>query len=96
MIRRLFMKCVHLRITGRVQGVFYRASAQDEARRLGLVGWVRNLPDGGVEAVAQGTNDQVDAFVEWCKKGPKFAVVTGIDVREEGLEDGLVGFEIRH
>lgn len=89
------MKCVHLLISGRVQGVFYRASAYDEGRRLGLSGWVRNLPDGRVEALAQGPEKDVNAFVEWCRKGPPFASVTKIDVAEEDLNQGLTGFEIR-
>ncbi|MEZ0329842.1 MAG: acylphosphatase [Dissulfuribacterales bacterium] len=89
------MKCVHLLISGRVQGVFYRASAYDEGRRLGLSGWVRNLPDGRVEALAQGSEKDVNAFVEWCRNGPPLARVTKIDVTEEDLNQGLTGFEIR-
>lgn len=89
------MKCVHLLISGRVQGVFYRASAHEEGRRLGLVGWVRNLPDGRVEAVAQGSEKDVDDFIEWCRKGPPLARVANIDVSEEGLNSSLTGFEIR-
>lgn len=89
------MKCVHLLISGRVQGVFYRASAHEEGRRLGLAGWVRNLPDGRVEAVVQGPEKDVNAFVEWCRKGPPLAQVTKIDVLEEELNQDLMGFEIR-
>lgn len=89
------MKCVHLLISGRVQGVFYRASAHEEGRRLGLVGWVRNLPDGRVEAVAQGHEKDVDAFVEWCRNGPPLARVTKIDITEKNLETDLTDFAIR-
>lgn len=73
----------HLLVTGTVQGVFFRASAADEARRLGLTGWVRNLPDGSVEAVAEGPRAQVDAFVAWCHRGPPAAQVSGVTVRTD-------------
>lgn len=69
------MKRVHLVIAGRVQGVFYRASARGEAQRLGLTGWVRNREDGAVEAVAEGPDEKVDAFVAWCRRGPPAARV---------------------
>lgn len=65
-------------VTGRVQGVFFRASAMEEAQRLGLLGFVRNLPDGSVEAVVEGERVQVDAFVAWCRQGPPNAQVAEI------------------
>lgn len=65
-------------VTGRVQGVFFRASAMEEAQRLGLLGFVRNLPDGSVEAVAEGERAQVDAFIAWCRTGPPNAQVTDV------------------
>jgi len=67
-------------ISGMVQGVFFRASARDEARRLGLTGWVRNRHDGKVEAVAEGARDRVEAFVSWCRKGPPSARVRDVTV----------------
>jgi acylphosphatase len=70
-----------LYITGRVQGVFYRASAQQEAMRLGLVGEIRNLPDGNVEAVVEGLKDRIEEFIEWCKEGPPAAQVENVRVR---------------
>ncbi len=70
-----------LYITGRVQGVFYRASAQQEAMRLGLVGEIRNLPDGNVEAVVEGIKDRIEEFIEWCKEGPPAAQVENVRVR---------------
>ncbi len=73
-------KEVHLNIFGRVQGVFYRAEAQEKAQELGLKGWVKNLPDGSVEALAQGPEDSLREFIEWCKKGPAQANVTNIEV----------------
>jgi acylphosphatase len=70
-----------LLISGRVQGVFYRASAQQEAMRLGLAGEIRNLPDGRVEAVVEGPKERVEEFIEWCKRGPPSAEVEHVRVR---------------
>ena len=74
--------CVHLRIRGRVQGVFFRANARNEATRLGLSGWVRNMPDGSVEALAHGPAAAVADFVDWCAEGPPSARVDSVE-REE-------------
>jgi acylphosphatase len=85
-------------VRGRVQGVGFRASAAHEARRLGLDGWVRNLPDGSVELEASGTPAAVDALVAWLGQGPRGARVTGVDVHEVAATDELQrgdGFEIR-
>ena len=62
-------------VSGRVQGVSYRASTADEARRLGLVGWVKNRADGTVELEAEGTSDRIDALLAWCQHGPPAARV---------------------
>jgi acylphosphatase len=70
-----------LLVTGRVQGVFYRASAQEEGLRLGLAGEVRNLPDGSVEAIVEGERRVVDEFTAWCRRGPPAARVEGVSVR---------------
>lgn len=74
------MPTVHLSISGKVQGVFYRATARDVAERLGLTGWVRNTREGGVEARVSGSSQQIEAFVDWCRKGPPKAVVTKVSV----------------
>jgi len=74
---------LRVRITGRVQGVFFRESTRKEAQRLGVQGWVRNLDDGSVEAVVQGPAAEVDAFVEWCHRGPQLARVDAVTVSEE-------------
>jgi acylphosphatase len=68
-------------VSGRVQGVFYRASAQQEAMRLSLVGEIRNLPDGRVEAVVEGPKERIEEFVEWCRRGPPAADVEHVGVR---------------
>lgn len=74
---------VHLLIKGKVQGVFYRASARDVAEQLELKGWIRNTEDDDVEAVACGDPDQVKEFIEWCKKGPSRARVDKVIVTEK-------------
>jgi acylphosphatase len=72
------VKTLHLQILGRVQGVWFRESMRREAERLGVVGWVRNRPDGSVEAVAQGAPEAVDALVAWARIGPPQARVERI------------------
>jgi len=85
---------VHLFVSGRVQGVFFRACTQREAQSLGLVGWVRNLPDGRVEIVAQGDAEAVRALVEWSHLGPVRAEVANVDINWEET-DPIDGFSIR-
>ena len=85
---------VHLLIRGLVQGVSYRASAQAEARRLHLGGWVRNLPGGEVEAVAEGAQQAVEAFVAWCHTGPRGAQVSQVVVEEARPEGRFQGFQV--
>lgn len=70
----------HVYIYGRVQGVFFRASARDKAQAFGVKGWVKNCLDGSVEAVFEGEKDTVDKVVNWCKKGPAGAYVERVDV----------------
>jgi acylphosphatase len=72
-------KRLHLIIKGRVQGVFYRASARDAAIKLGLKGWVRNIPDGSVEAVFEGHEKALSQVLQWCRKGPPGAYVSKIE-----------------
>lgn len=80
-------------VHGRVQGVFFRQSCADEARLRGINGWVRNRSDGAVEAVFEGTHDSVTAMVDWCRRGPRHADVTEVEVNEEPPE-GLSGFRV--
>ena len=86
---------VHLKISGRVQGVYYRASALQEAQKLGLVGWVMNCADGSVETLAEGEKAKLDQFIAWCQRGPEGARITGIDIRWAAAEHDLHGFIIR-
>ena len=74
---------------GRVQGVGFRASAAYEARRLGVGGWVRNLPDGSVELEARGAPAAVDALCAWLAQGPRGARVTGVDAHELPAKDEI-------
>lgn len=87
---------VHLKITGYVQGVFYRATTRETALRLGLKGWVRNRSDGSVEAVAEGDDASVDNFMKWCRKGPPGATVHDMEVRREEYTGEFTGFQIRY
>ena len=89
-------RTVRLTIRGRVQAVGYRAWAADEARRLGLDGWVRNRADGTVEAVAAGDAAAVERFIAACRSGPSLARVTAVDVvTADAAEAGAGGFEYR-
>jgi acylphosphatase len=84
------MPTVHLIIKGRVQGVFYRASAKEKARELGIRGWIKNTPEGNVEIIATGPQPKLDAFSGWCRKGPPEAIVTHVEmntVEEEVFPD---------
>jgi acylphosphatase len=67
-------------VTGRVQGVFFRASTRDEGRRLGVTGWVRNLPDGRVEVLAEGSEPELLRLASWCRMGPPGARVEGVEL----------------
>ena len=73
----------HVWITGRVQGVFFRAYTRDAAQLIGVTGWVRNLPDGRVEAVFEGEADKVEKMIEWCREGSPMSRVDRVDVLEE-------------
>lgn len=89
-------KRVHLLVKGLVQGVFYRASALDEASRLGLAGWVRNLPDGRVEIVAEGKEKSLSAFVNWCRKGPSGAQVDSMEEKYSDATGEFRSFVVRY
>jgi len=86
--------CRRYRVSGRVQGVFFRASAREQARALGLCGWVRNLADGSVEAVASGSPEALAAFASWLAEGPPRAQVSAV-TSAVCAEDPGPGFEVR-
>ena len=81
-------------ISGRVQGVAYRDSCRRMAKQHGVHGWVRNLPDGSVEAVFEGRSDDVRRLVDWSRRGPRFAEVADVRVQPEEPE-GITAFQIR-
>jgi len=89
------MIAVHVRVSGRVQGVFFRAFTRDRAKALGVKGWVRNVPGGGVEAVLEGERKQVGELLKAMKSGPTGAIILGMELSEleaKGYED----FEIEY
>ena len=81
-------------VSGRVQGVYFRATTRDEAREAGVDGRVRNLPDDRVEAVFEGPEDAVESMVEFCQEGSPAAEVTDVEV-EYAEPEGIEGFEVR-
>ena len=87
---------VHLRIEGRVQGVFFRQSTLETARGLDLNGWVRNCADGSVEALFEGEQSQVLKAVDWCRQGPPAAIVTQLTEKWLDFRGEFVDFRIVH
>ena len=94
MRRAVHEKAVDVTVTGRVQGVSFRFYAEQEARRLGVTGWVRNEPDGSVGGHFEGESAAVDALVAWCRSGPRMARVEHVAVRE-ARDGGARSFEVR-
>jgi len=87
---------VHVYISGRVQGVFFRAHTRDEAKRLGLTGWVRNMPDGRVDAVLEGDEGAVDAMISWCREGSPYSMVEDVEVIREEYKGEFSDFGVRY
>ncbi|MEZ4286665.1 MAG: acylphosphatase [Polyangiales bacterium] len=87
-------KRIQLIVRGRVQGVYYRATAQREARSHGLCGWVKNRPDGSVEIVAEGEEDDVKDFLNWAHEGPSTARVDKIETKWRGYTGEFTDFRI--
>ncbi len=86
----------HLRIYGLVQGVFFRSTMKQVAYRLGVTGWVRNLPDGSVEAVVEGPEDKVRKIIEWAHRGPPLARVERVEVTWEQYRGEFRDFRIKY
>jgi acylphosphatase len=89
-------KTVLVRVTGRVQGVSFRAWTRQQAMRLGLAGWVRNEPDGAVTALLSGPAAAVEAMVRLLWSGPPAARIAGIEIEDHDTEDAITAFEIRY
>jgi acylphosphatase len=87
---------LRLHVTGRVQGVWFRGSTEQEARRLGVHGWVRNRPDGSVEVLAEGEPAAVRALAAWCQHGPPAARVARVVETPEPADGDLQGFTTRY
>ncbi len=85
---------VHIFVSGQVQGVFFRQKTKQQAESLGVRGWVKNLDDGKVEAVFEGEEEAVDALVDFCKKGPKGAIVIGVKIDQEQFSGKFHDFEV--
>jgi len=90
-----FVVCFRVLVTGQVQGVGFRAACRRAALRHGVRGWVRNLPDGNVEAVLEGPADDVGQVLDWTRNGPPHAVVADVTV-QPGQPPGLDTFVIRY
>jgi acylphosphatase len=86
---------VHLKINGRVQGVYFRASTVEQARRLGLTGWVMNCPDSSVEVIAEGEREQLEKLIRWCRGGPPGAQVKEVRVEWEVSKEDFQSFSIK-
>ncbi len=86
----------HIFVSGRVQGVFFRAFTRDVARSFGINGWVRNLPDGRVEAVLEGKKEDIENALKEIKKGPPHAIVENIDISWDEKVEDLKDFVIRY
>ncbi len=87
------VRCV---VYGRVQGVFFRGTTLEKAKEYGLVGWVRNNPDGTVEAIFEGEEQAIEKMLQWCRKGPPLAQVTDMNVVEEPYVGEFSDFNIRY
>lgn len=86
---------IHLIVSGRVQGVYFRMNTVEQARRLGVTGWVRNRYDGSVEAVAEGEEEAIAEFEAWCRHGPRHALVTGIESSRSPWIGEFQGFDVQ-
>jgi len=86
----------HVLISGRVQGVWFRASTKQKADQLGLKGWVRNTSNGKVEAVFEGNEENVNEMIKWCHEGPPLSKVNNVEVRKQKPTGGFEDFSIRH
>ena len=92
----MVQKRIHIFVTGRVQGVFFRQSTKVMAIKNNVKGWVQNLDDGRVEIVAQGETQDIDNLAHWCKTGPANSRVDEFELSEENVTDEFENFEVRY
>ena len=85
---------VHVYISGKVQGVYFRQNTVCKAKELNVLGWIRNLKDGRVEAVFEGGQENVNKLVDWCNAGPKNAIVKNMEIVHESYENEFSSFQI--
>ncbi len=85
----------HLKIQGRVQGVYFRASTVAQAQRFALTGWVRNCSDGSVEVVVEGSRAAIEGLIAWCRHGPDGARVAQVQIEWEQPQNNFAGFTIK-
>jgi len=90
------MKRIHLIIHGKVHGVFYRDNTQKKGKELGLKGFVKNLEDGTVEVIAEGSEDKLNELIEFCKNNPGHSNVDKVDVKEEKTTNEFSDFEVKY
>jgi len=88
-------RAIKIKVLGKVQGVFFRASTKKYADQLGVKGWVRNETDGSVQIIAESEMDNIDRFIKWCYRGPEFAVVEKVIVSDEVEVKNYESFEVR-
>jgi acylphosphatase len=87
---------VYVVISGEVQGVWFRASTKKKADELGITGWVRNTPDGKVEAVFEGDENQLNIMIKWCHQGPPLSKVEKVETKNQDTINGFNSFKIRY
>ena len=87
---------VHVVISGRVQGVWFRASTRDKAQQLGLTGWVKNTSEGNVEAVFEGEEKLINEMLDWCHHGPPMAEVENVEIKKRRPSNDSDGFSIKY
>ena len=88
-------KRINIKVSGKVQGVFFRANTTEQARKLSISGWVANMPDGSVYIEAEGEESQMDLFLDWLRKGPQLSRVDELE-QSAGQVENFEGFEIRY
>ncbi|MEX0617094.1 MAG: acylphosphatase [Candidatus Woykebacteria bacterium] len=90
------MERVNIKVSGSVQGVLYRSDTASIAQKLGLVGWVKNMPDGSVEIVAEGDNEELGKLIQWCWQGPSFAKVEDVKLKWQKAKGEFRDFDITY